>query len=164
MFFSSPYLLEYTVDLQATAHDYLTPTMTVLFHGPPTRGPVMNVCESGARAGRRKKKKTRSVAAVSLELTCTSQQSLAPALLCTARIMQRTASRAALRPIRGEDQFKHAWGMERPSTNQRSVPGERVHRGTWLGYAVHVSETGEDKHCCCVKCKCSIDAAPHWHS
>ena len=28
------------------ADDYLTPTMTVLFHGPPTRGPVMYFCES----------------------------------------------------------------------------------------------------------------------
>lgn len=37
------------LNLEAPAHDYLTPTMTVLFHGPPTRGPVMNFCESEAR-------------------------------------------------------------------------------------------------------------------
>lgn len=40
------------VPLEARAEDYLTPTMTALFHSPATRGPVMQFCESEARASR----------------------------------------------------------------------------------------------------------------
>lgn len=113
-----------TLNLEALAHDYLTPTMTVLFHGPPTRGPVMNFCVKAKLEEERNK--SRSAAAVSLRLTCILQSSLTSGLLCSERIMKCSASRAPLRPIRAESRLKRALGRERPSTNQRSVP-ERVY-------------------------------------
>lgn len=89
------------LNLEATADDYLTSTMTVLFHGPPTRGPVMNFCESEAPGSRKKKNLGQRLLCLH-RLTCTSRSSLAPAVLYTAWIMQRSASRAPLRPIGGE--------------------------------------------------------------
>lgn len=134
--------------------------MTVLFHGPPTRGPVMNFCESKREEEREreKKRKSRSLAAVSPRLTCILQSSLAPGVLCTERIMQRSASRAPRCPMGGE--LCRSVLAERNAS--RPIGGvfqnSCTHTGTWLGYAVHVSGTGEHKHCCCVKCNCSIDA------
>lgn len=43
---------------EAAVDDYLTRAMTALFHGPPTRGPVMNFCES--ETPRRQEKKSGS--------------------------------------------------------------------------------------------------------
>lgn len=45
---------------EAAADDYLTRAMTALFHGPPTRGLVMNFYESETPSGQKKKKKSRS--------------------------------------------------------------------------------------------------------
>lgn len=42
-------------------------------------------------------------------------------LLCADRIMKCSTSRPPARPIGGERSLKRALGMERPSTNQRSV-------------------------------------------
>lgn len=61
------------------------PYMTVPFHSPPTRGPVMNFCTSRTRGG---EKKSRSVAAVSPRLTCILQNCLASGVPSTTRIMQ----------------------------------------------------------------------------
>lgn len=49
-------------------------------------------------------------------------------------------------------------GVERPPANQSPSFKEHVHTDTWLGYAGHVSGTGEVEHCC-VKWKYS-SAAP----
>lgn len=54
---------------EAAADDYLTRAMTALFHGPPTRGPVMNFCAS--ETPRRQEKNLGQLAAVSPRLTCT---------------------------------------------------------------------------------------------
>lgn len=137
---------------EAAADDYLTRAMTALFHGPPTRGPVMNFCESETPR-RQEKKNLGQLAAVSPRLTCTQQESLAPGEPHSEWIVQHPTSRASSRPIGVEHRRSVRPRRERPSTNQSSVPWERVHRGTWPGYAVHVRGLGEVEHCCCVKCK-----------
>lgn len=100
-----------------------------------------------------KKKNLGQLAAVSPRLTCTQQESLAPGEPHSEWIVQHPTSRALSRPIGVEHCRSVRPRRERPSTNQSSVPWERVHRGTWPGYAVHVRGLGEVEHCCCVKCK-----------
>lgn len=125
--------------------------------------PHVDLSWSSVQAKREaEKKKSRSVAVVSPRLTCILQICLTPGVQCTERIMKRSASRAPLRPIRDES----CWSVRADRNAPRPIRGvfqTRVHTwGTWLGYTFHVSKTGEDKHCCCVKC--SVDAAPNRHS
>lgn len=70
--------LKKEVPLNARAEDYLTPTMTALFHSPATRGPVMHFCESEARASR---SNLGQWLLCLHHLTCTLQCSLAPGVL-----------------------------------------------------------------------------------
>lgn len=95
--------------------------MTVLFRDPPTRGPVMDFCESEARGGEKKKKNLgHSLLSLSASRVSCSGASRR-GLLCADRIMKCSTSRPPARPIGGERSLKRALGMERPSTNQRSV-------------------------------------------
>lgn len=72
--------------------------MTVLFLGPPTRGPVMDFCESC------KKKKSRSQPPPLLFLSPPSSH-VDSAAARSHRIMQRPASRIANQPM--ADKFQH---------------------------------------------------------
>ena len=129
--------------------------MTVLFRDPPTRGPVMDFCESEARGGeKKKKKKSRSLSAVSVGLTCILQWSLAP----TAAAVQTglwNAPRHGRPLVQSEESARWSvlWDWNAPRPIRGVFLRSCTHSGTWLVYAVHVRATGEDKHCCCVKCR-----------
>lgn len=74
-------------------------------------------------------------------------------------------------PRHGARRGQWARGSTLHSRAEATPPGqsgacsrERVHTDTWLGCRGHVRRAVEVEHCCCVKCKCSAGAAPHWHS
>lgn len=116
--------------------------MTVLFRGPPTCGPVMNFSE-----------KNLGQSLPGSRVPCSPASRMEPALQALHYAIPLVTSSAPANRVRAP--LKRVRGAKRPSANQRRVPTERVHTGTWLGYAVHVSGTGELEHCCCVKCRCS---------
>lgn len=111
---------------------------------------------------RRKRQKCRSASSVaralllslSLGLTWNSQCSLALgsavyrpdcATFCVTSLAAANHSRVPQKRVRGKGT---------PLDQSEACSWERVHTGTWLGYAVHVSRSEEVEHCCCVKCKC----------
>lgn len=102
--------------------DYLTRAVTVPFRGPPTRGPVMNLCESGRleqNLGQRLSRVPRGAASRS---TAVSQRGLCNVL------------RHGVRRGQSErDSRLHSPGPATPPSQSGACSRERVHTGTWLG-------------------------------
>lgn len=124
--------------------------MTALFHGPPTRGPVMHFCESeGGGRDRNVGQLARALypSHVYLEVLPRARAAVYRAdcaTFCVTGQSQQSSTEANAR--RGT-----------PLDQSEACSRERVHTDTWLGYAVHVSRSEEVEHCCCVKCKCRTD-------
>lgn len=136
----------------STVDGNLTSTMTVLLHGPPTRGPVMHFCESEARGGQRgKKHKCRSARGSRVPCSRASRQEL----LCTPAVY-------ATCYVTGPASANHSLVLKKRAAPTETPLDQSEPCSTEACTQRHMARLRqpcerEVEHCCCVKCKCSAD-------